>query len=154
MPFPVFDNVRDQLVSNENPARVEGELDYERCAALHNAIVIHGWTASGRSLEDLPRTTCWKANETEWEDNTSRLQPSITEFLKRAYSTDLKETESVYNFLSRGYAFFYYLEGLIGPRDHIAFNFEPFEEYPGHYMTLYTPNERLGSHAQGLMYAM
>ena len=143
MRFPVFDDIRDRLVSNDNPARDEGEMDYERCAALHNAIVKHGWTAIRRALEDSPATTCWEADAADWEANADRLQPSMIEFLKRAYSTDLPETKS--------YAFFYFLEGLVGPQNHTFYDFEMFEEFPGHYMTLYKPNDRLGSHAQGLM---
>lgn len=92
MRFSVFDDVRDQLVSDDNPARVDGDLDYERCAALHNAIVKYGWTASGRLIDELPLTTCWEANEEEWEDNADRLQPSMIEFLKRAYDTELPDT--------------------------------------------------------------
>lgn len=152
MRFSVFDDVRDQLVSDDNPARVEGDLDYERCAALHNAIVKHGWTASGHSIDELPLTTCWEANEEEWEDNADRLQPSMIEFLKRAYDTELPDTEPLYNFQSRDYKFFYFLGGLIGPQGHEAYGLlDDIADYPGHYMTLYTPNDRLGSHAEGLM---
>lgn len=83
MRLPVFDDVRDRLVSDDNPARGGGDMDYERCAALHNAIVKYGWTASGRSFDDLPLTTCWEAN-VGWDDDGDRLQPSLIQFLKRA----------------------------------------------------------------------
>jgi len=152
MRFSVFDEVRDQLVSDDNPARVEGDLDYERCAALHNAIFKHGWTASGRSIDELPLTTCWEANEQEWEDNADRLQPSMIEFLKRAYNTELPDTKPLYNFQSRDYKFFYFLDGLAGPQGHEYYALlDDIGDFAGHYMTLYTPNDRLGSHAQGLM---
>jgi len=152
MRFSIFDDVRDQLVSDDNPARVEGDLDYERCAALHNAILKHGWTASGRSIDELPLNTCWEANEQEWEDNTDRLQPSIIEFLKRAHNTELPDTEPLYNFQSRDYKFFYFLDGLVGPQGHEYYALlDDIGDYSDHYMTLYTPNDRLGSHAQGLM---
>ena len=153
MHFSVFDDVRDQLVSDDNPARDEGDLDYERCAALHNAIVKHGWIASGRSLEELPLTTCWGADEEGWEGYADRLQPSMIEFLKRAYDTDLPDTEPLYECMPRDYKFFYLLEGLNGGGG-LEF-FSPgagIEDFPGQYFTLYTPNDRLGSHAQGLMY--
>lgn len=74
----------------------------------------------------------------------------MIEFLKRAYDTQLPETEPLYNFCSREYKFFYFLDGLVGPHGYEAYNFEHIE---GQYMTLYTPNDRLGSHAYGLMYA-
>jgi hypothetical protein len=152
MIFPVFDSVRDQLVSDNNPARHEGDMDYERCAALHNAIVKHGWTASGHSLDDLPLTTCWGANEGKWEEDADRLHPSMIGFLKRAYNTELPDTEPVYNFMSRDYKFFYFLQGLIGPQGYEAYDLaDNFGDFPGNYMTLYTANDDLGSHAQGLM---
>ncbi|KAH0376888.1 hypothetical protein KCU92_g9559, partial [Aureobasidium melanogenum] len=154
MQLPVFDEVRDHLVSPDHPARDEGDLDYERCAALHNAIVKYAWTASGRSLEDLPLITCWEADADEWELDLDRLHPSMVEFLKRAYSTELPETELLHNGTSTEYKFFYFLEGLVGPHGHEtpAYNYDDFEDYPGQYMTLYTPNDRLGSHPFGLVY--
>lgn len=153
MHFPVFDAIRDQLVSDYNPARVEGDLDYERCAALHNAIVRHGWIASGRSPDDLPLETCWGSDEEGREADADRLQPSMIEFLKRAYNTELPDTEPLYNFQSRSYKFFYFLDGLVEPQGHEFYALlNDFGDFPGHYMTLYTPNDRLGSHAQGLMY--
>jgi hypothetical protein len=156
MQLPVFDEVRDHLVSPDHPARDEGDLDYERCAALHNAIVKYAWTASGRSLEDLPLITCWEADADEWELDLDRLHPSMVEFLKRAYSTELPETELLHNGTSTEYKFFYFLEGLVGPHGHEtpAYNYDDFEDYPGQYMTLYTPNDRLGSHPFGLVYAL
>ena len=155
MRFPVFDEVRDQLVSHDKPARDAGDLDYERCAALHNAIVKHGWTASGRSLDNLPLTTCWQANEEGWEEDADRLHPSLIEFLKRAYNTELPDTEPLYNFMSRSYKFFFFLDGLIGPRGYEAYDLlDDIGDFPGHYLTLYTPNDDLGSHAQGLMYVI
>jgi hypothetical protein len=153
MIYPIFDSVRDQLVSEYNPARDEGDMDYERCAALHNAIVKHGWTASGHSLDNLPLTACWEANEEDWEDDVDRLHPSMIEFFKRAFDTDLPDTEPLYNFMSKDYKFFYFLSGLIGPQGYEAFDLaDNFGDFPGHYLTLYTPNDGLGSHAQGLMY--
>lgn len=148
-----FADIRHLLVSDENPAREEGDLDYERCAALHNAIVKHGWTAGGRSLDDMPTITAWETEPDEWELDTDRLHSSMVEFLKRAYSTDLPETEPIYDFGSREYKFFYFLNGLIGPHGYEAYDLsDHIGDFPGHYMTLYTPNDELGSHAQGLMY--
>ncbi|KAH0046111.1 hypothetical protein KCU78_g137, partial [Aureobasidium melanogenum] len=91
MPFAIFDDVRHLLVSNDNPAREEGDLDYERCAALHNAIVKHGWTASGRSPDNPPMVTAWEKDPDGWEQDIDRLHPSMVEFLKRAYNQQTHE---------------------------------------------------------------
>ena len=151
MTFPSFDAVRDQIVSDDNPARDEGEVDYERCAALHNAIVEHGWTAMGRSLDEMAGTTLWESDAAGWEANVGRLHPSMIEFMKRALNTGFPDTESVYSSEPRDYAFFYYLKGLVWPQGYTYHDFEWLGEFPGHYMTLYTPNDWLGSHPQGLM---
>lgn len=76
----------------------------------------------------------------------------MIDFLKRAYNTVLPETESIYDFATREYKFFYFLESLIGPHGHEAYDLGAhIGDFAGHYMTLYTPNDELGSHAQGLM---
>ncbi|KAH0359670.1 hypothetical protein KCU65_g9837, partial [Aureobasidium melanogenum] len=123
-------------------------------AALHNAIVKHGWTASGRPLDELPTVTSWEKDPDGWEQDIDRLHPSMVEFLKRAHDTELPETEAIYDYMPREYKFFYLLEGLIGPHGHEAplYNYDEIEDFPGQYMTLYTVNDRLGSHPRGLVY--
>ncbi|KAH0279188.1 hypothetical protein KCU91_g1919, partial [Aureobasidium melanogenum] len=143
MPFAIFDDVRHLLVNEDNPAREEGNLDYERCAALHNAIVKHGWTASGRSLDDLPTVTAWGKDPDAWEEDIDRLHLSMVEFLKAAYDTGLPATEQSYDGMPRDYKFFYFLEGLIGPHGHEApgYNYDEFEDFPGQYMTCIPYNQ-------------
>jgi hypothetical protein len=47
-------DIEDALVSDDNPARDDGALDYERCARLHNYLVAYGWMArNGRDTPDL-----------------------------------------------------------------------------------------------------
>lgn len=76
MPFAIFDDVRHLLVSDENPAREEGDLDYKRCAALHNAIVKHGWTASG-SLSRHPAYNHCMGEGSKWLGEGYRPSSSI-----------------------------------------------------------------------------
>lgn len=108
----------------------------------------------GRSLDTLPTITAWEKDPNGWEKDIDRLHPSMVEFLKRAYDTELPETEPIYDFMSREYKFFYFLEGLVGPHGHEApgYNYDEIEDFPGQYMTLYTVNDRLGSHPHGLVY--
>jgi hypothetical protein len=61
--------VRHLRVSIDNPETSTNEgLDFERCSALHNAIVEHAWQAEGCDLADLPTTTWWRRS-----DHTPRL---------------------------------------------------------------------------------
>lgn len=47
-------------VSGESPATSTSDhLDFERCAALHNAIIKHGWIAGGRDWADMPAHPLW-----------------------------------------------------------------------------------------------
>lgn len=44
-----LEEVRHLRVSEACPVTsTNGHLDFERCAALHNATVKHGWVASGQ----------------------------------------------------------------------------------------------------------
>ncbi|KAM0716072.1 hypothetical protein Q7P37_008586 [Cladosporium fusiforme] len=77
-----LDEVRHLLVSADNPSTSTDEhLDFERCAALHNAIAKHAWEAGGRDPADMPTRRTW-TNETVPEGAESRLHPDIIEFLK------------------------------------------------------------------------
>jgi hypothetical protein len=67
----VLAEVRHLLVTIGNPESSTNEhLDFERCSALHNAIVKHGWVASGRDLAD-------------YQEACERLHPDVIEMLKR-----------------------------------------------------------------------
>lgn len=53
-------DVRHLLVTVENPeSSTDSHLDFERCSALHNAIVKHGWVASGHDIADLQNIYEW-----------------------------------------------------------------------------------------------
>ncbi|KAJ6114474.1 hypothetical protein N7486_000252 [Penicillium sp. IBT 16267x] len=47
-------DIEDAIVSEQNPPRDDGTLDYERCARLHNYLVAYGWMARhGKDMPDL-----------------------------------------------------------------------------------------------------
>jgi hypothetical protein len=79
--FPQIDQIRHLLVTASNPPSSTSAtgLGYERCTALHNAIVKHGWQASGRALADLPMTAWWDApqNSEHLEGLEQILHPSV-----------------------------------------------------------------------------
>jgi hypothetical protein len=73
-------------VTAEDPTSSTNEnLDYERCAALHNAIVKHAWVATGRDLGDLELQYVWPpADEDVLAEGQERLHPDVISFLERA----------------------------------------------------------------------
>ena len=77
--------VRHLLVTAENPeSSTEEHLDFERCSALHNAIVKHGWVAGGHDFADLQETYEWPpADECFRREALDRLHPDVIDFLKR-----------------------------------------------------------------------
>jgi hypothetical protein len=83
-------DIEDALVSDDNPARDDGTLDYERCARLHNYLVAHGWMArTGRETPDLDALASEKwffheANE-EVETIRERLDAPLNKFLDLIY---------------------------------------------------------------------
>jgi len=100
------------LRTNETPETSTSEdLDFERCSALHNAIVKHAWTAYGYDLADMPEDTVWSLSTTQENlaEMQHRVSPSVQEFLKRIL------LPPSFPFPNHGINhFFYFLGGLTG----------------------------------------
>jgi hypothetical protein len=138
-------NVEGLKVTDENPPRDEIEgLDFQRCAASHNAIIEHGWTRSGRPLSDMLRTSWWEMqNENSHRDaTTSHLHPSLIEFLKHAYA-----------FYEKDFNFFHYLIGLqgAGPDVSLSFKEDGDSDDDHRYFTLYCTDQTHASNPDGLL---
>lgn len=83
-----LDEVSHLRVSAENPVTSTHEhLHFERCAALHNAILKHGWIAGGRDWADAPSRPEW-TDETVLEGATENLHPDLIEFLKHCLALE------------------------------------------------------------------
>jgi len=142
-----LDAVHHLKVSRQNPPTSSEEhgLDYERCSGLHNAIVRHGWLASGRELADLPPTTWWQRPENEPCRSTVGKglddSESLVEFLKRALVPGPcpNETDSE--------CFFYGIHGLASAADLD----EDFGEYPEPWLALYKTDTEITEETKGFM---
>jgi len=105
--------VRHLRVSINTPeTSTNDELDFERCSALHNAIVKHAWQAEGYDLADLPSTTWWQRQDyaPKLDELQEHLPESLINFLKRALSPAAKQLPD-----SSRYYFFYLSDGLANP---------------------------------------
>lgn len=138
--------IGERKVTNENPPRddIDG-LDFERCAELHNAIIEHGWTRSGRGSNDMPRTTWWDTQSAYPYRDTiaSHLHPSVIEFLKLAYQFE----ESNFNL-------FHYLTGLQSAGPDVSTSFKEDSDDPDfqhRYYTLYSIDQTHAYNPDGLM---
>jgi len=82
-------NIDEWLVTLNNPPRVvEGGLDYERCAALHNYLIQYAWAASNRDLSDLNSLSWFQKYGNAAEEIRQDLEPSLVKFLEIAYDCD------------------------------------------------------------------
>jgi hypothetical protein len=105
--------VRHLRVNHNNPETSTDEgLDFERCSALHNAIVKHAWQAEGYDLANLPTTTWWQRPDyaSKLGEVQKHLPESLVEFLKRALHPVAKELPD-----SSRYYFFHLSDGLARP---------------------------------------
>jgi hypothetical protein len=138
-------NVEGLKVTDENPPRddIDG-LDFQRCAALHNAILQHGWTSSGRALDAMPRTTWWVSNDDNpyRDTTTSHVHASVIEFLKHAY-----------HFHEKDFSFFHYLTGLQGAGPDVSLSFKEDSESDNdyRYFSLHCTDQTHASNPDGLM---
>jgi hypothetical protein len=82
-------------------------MDYERCAALHNELLFRGWPGAGNECIEPP--TWWEYYSPS-DELTSRLHPSLIEFLKRAYHVMCDTVD----FDDKWHNLFYYLSGSCG----------------------------------------
>jgi hypothetical protein len=85
--FPFLEEVRNIRVDEGHPPTSNANgMDFERCSALHNAIIKHAWSATGHESSDLPQTTWTQTdyNVPHLAEVESRLHSSVVEFLKRA----------------------------------------------------------------------
>jgi hypothetical protein len=105
--------VRHLKVSIDNPeTSTNGGLDFERCSALHNAIVKHARQAEGYDPADLSSTTWWQRSDyaPRLHELQQHFPESLIEFLKRALSPAAEDLPD-----SLRYHFFYLAEGLSRP---------------------------------------
>ncbi|KAJ5295830.1 hypothetical protein PENANT_c001G00105 [Penicillium antarcticum] len=135
-------NIEDALVSDDNPARNEGFLDYERCARLHNYLVAYAWMV--RYERDTPDLDALASRPLRFmnEDTEAvreRLDPSLNSFLDLIYDPEPE--------------LFYWVNGVIMDFCDITFpdehnNLEDKERF----VVIYDTVPGLGPHNLGVVY--
>lgn len=127
-------------VTFNNYIRDIDRFDVERCIALHNEIVMHGWVGSGRDPANFTGKN-WFDRVGDPADRTrDRLSTPLTRFLEGALITD-----------EPNYSFFYYVYGLSYPEGMWSMHdaFAPHGD-PNRYLTLYGATN-IASHPEGLV---
>lgn len=134
-------NVEGALVTEDNPARNNGTLDYERSARLHNYLVAYGWMARyGREAPDLDAL----ASQPFYfaDENTDavreRLDPSLNSFLDLIYAPEPE--------------FFYWVNDVSMMFCDESFSKEDNLEDKPRFVVIYGTVLELGSHCLGVVY--
>ncbi|KAJ5189452.1 hypothetical protein N7491_005783 [Penicillium cf. griseofulvum] len=136
--------IEDALVSDENQARDEDTLDFQRCARLHNYLVAYAYMArNGTNTPDLDALTSesWFFSQPSENIDTirSRLDPSLNLFL-----------ESIYDPTP---GFFYWVNGLqMGFADESFLLEDNDFENKERFVVIYDTTPDLGSHCLGVVY--
>ncbi|KAJ6008132.1 hypothetical protein N7540_012108 [Penicillium herquei] len=138
-------DINDALVSDENPARENGTLDYERCARLHNYIVAYGWMARhGKVTPDLDELVSLRSIFSEADEATQaireRLDSSLNSFLDLIYDPEPE--------------FFYWAGALSIQNCDVYFpdDDNELEEGKIRFVMIYLTVVDLGSHCLGVIY--
>ncbi|KAJ5703627.1 hypothetical protein N7493_011552 [Penicillium malachiteum] len=142
-PHQILD-IDDPLVSDENPAREDGTLDYERCARLHNYLAAYGWMA--RHGKDTPNLDALASNRRflrTAEDERAlreRLDSSLISFLDSIYDPQVE--------------FFYWVCGLDMESCDDSFPLEDneLEDGKARFIVIYDTDSGLGPHCLGVIY--
>ncbi|KXS95308.1 hypothetical protein AC578_10466 [Pseudocercospora eumusae] len=79
----LLNGVAKDRVSQKQPPTPGSDLDAERCAALHNTLLLYGWVCSGKKINQLEKRSWWGKHGNE---NLSRiLRPKVVRFLSKVF---------------------------------------------------------------------
>lgn len=137
-------DIEDALVSDENPARDNGTLDYERCARLHNYLVAYGWMARNeRDTPDLDTLASEKHFFNQPEEEIAairtRLITPLNSFLDLIYDPQP--------------GLFYWVDCLeMEPGDEYVYGDSEMDDDKERFVIIYGTNMSMGSHNLGVLY--
>ncbi|TKA29940.1 hypothetical protein B0A54_15066 [Friedmanniomyces endolithicus] len=99
---PLFAPIAKHRVTPTNPPneKFSQGLDVDRCAALHNTLMLYGWIASGLALASLQKKSWWSRHGSQ--SLLKVLRPELVRFLGKIFDVE-------------GHCFFYHLRGLARP---------------------------------------
>ena len=142
-PNPLFAPIAKHRVTAGQPVNDINDLDVDRCAALHNTLVLYGWVCSGKKIPEMKRKSWWSRHGSQTLQ--ALLRPSVVRYLSKVFDVPEHST-------------FYHLSGLARPRDLLQLgdvledqdrDDQGAEKY--RFLVLYTASRALVSHPAGLM---
>ncbi|KAK4548453.1 hypothetical protein LTR36_009363 [Oleoguttula mirabilis] len=99
----LFAPVAKDRVTPTNPASTTDDLAIDRCAALHNTLLLYGWICSGKKIFELQKRSWWSnyGNETLKQ----KLRPSVVRYLSKVFDVPFK------------HSLFYHVSGIARPKE-------------------------------------
>nr|POE74320.1 hypothetical protein CFP56_70795 [Quercus suber] len=101
-PSPLFASIAKQRVTPEQPSRNDSDLDVDRCAALHNTLMLYGWVCSGKKISDMQKRSWWSKHGSE--SLQKLVRPSLKRYLSKVFDVP-------------GHNFFYHVTGIARPME-------------------------------------
>jgi len=98
----LFGPIAKQRVNAKQPPRDLADLDTDRCAALHNTLLLYGWVCSGKKIPQMEKKSWWSRHGSQ--SLKQILQPSTVRYLSKIFDVP-------------GHNFFYHISGLARPPD-------------------------------------
>jgi len=93
----LFAPIAKQRVTAGQPASVQDRLDADRCAALHNTMLLYGWVCSGKKINQMEKRSWWGKHG---NDSLKKiLHPAVVRYLSKVFDVP-------------GHNFFYHISGL------------------------------------------
>lgn len=139
----LFAPVAKHRVTPSNPVRDGAGLDVERCAALHNTLMLYGWVCGGKKIPEMPRKAWWARHGSQSLQKI--LHPEVARYLQKIFDVP-------------GHNFFYHIKGLAVPMDMLRLgnlledeDRDPDDIEKYRFLVLYTTSSALVSHPAGLV---
>jgi hypothetical protein len=98
----LFGPIARQRVNDKQPPKNGDDLDIDRCAALHNTLLLYGWVCSGKRIPQMEKKSWWSRHGND--DLKKLLRPSVVRYLSKVFDVP-------------GHNFFYHVSGLASPKD-------------------------------------
>jgi len=141
----LFRGIQKDRVTKKQPASGGTLFDADRCAAIHNTLVLYGWFSSGKKISDLKKRTWWGRHG---NDNLKKLlRPQVVRYLSKIFDVP-------------DHNFFYHVSGLASEKamlqlgdvmeDSDRFDLTHTEKH--RFIVLYETSKNLVSHPAGIVF--
>ncbi|RMY02885.1 hypothetical protein D0866_15574 [Hortaea werneckii] len=140
----IFAPIAQHRVTARQPETSKDDVDSNRCAALHNTLLLYGWVVSGKKIFEMKKESWWSRNGND--ELRQILRPGLVRYLSRVFDVP-------------GHSLFYHVTGLASPKEMLELGDVLQDE--GHeqrrmekhrFVVLYKSSKELVSHPAGLVY--